>query len=480
LTTVADFCVRSASSLGAGLRSLLGRSDAARSGKQPLACAVVSHHLRLFGVRETAPLLLDRPDAATVARIRAVCADGGVVIVQNPTEDFCAGFGITSKMSPTPVPGVLAWAGDDNVPWRRLRSLHPVTILAHPEGIPVVIDGQSEAVWLWLPSGRGGILLIGTVLASDLIRYRQGDPALGAAPDMQIRWGIPGERPNYLFEPQLEGEAPSERHADWWAMALVRALARHAGVTLAPILPDNAVGAVVLTGDDDQAYLEKYDDQLRELGNLPITYFLHPQTKHNRASMARIFAGHRVDLGLHPDALEAPERYDELFAEQAKWYRRLCGSPPLSVRNHGFLNQGYWGHLPTWVRGGVRLSSNLPGVDGMVLNGSLLPARVAWQERLTRHWSVLTAIGDGVVFALGMSPEQSAKCILDLADNIRASGIPGVMVLNLHPQNIAETRAMHRALHHVVKSGFLAWTARECLEWFEGIDIPVSKRRASA
>jgi hypothetical protein len=142
------------------------------------------------------------------------------------------------------------------------------------------------------------------------------------------------------------------------------------------------------------------------------------------------------------------------------------------VRNHGFLNRGYWGHLLAWLSKGVRLSSNLPGVDGRVLNGSLLPARVAWNGQLTSHWSILTAIGDGVVFALGMSPEQSAKCVLDLAANIRDSGVPGVLVLNLHPQNIAETLAMHRAAREVVDGGFLAWTIADCLDWFERVDRP--------
>jgi hypothetical protein len=227
----------------------------------------------------------------------------------------------------------------------------------------------------------------------------------------------------------------------------------------------------VLTGDDDQAALANYELQLAEIGDdLPITYFLHPKTKLDRSAMARLFAGHRVDLGLHPDALDAPERYDDLFVEQARWYRALCDGAPLSVRNHGFLNRGYWGHLPAWLAGGVRASSNLPGVDGRVLNGSLLPARVAWKDGLTSHWSLLTAIGDGVIFALGMSPEMAGRCILDLAEKIRASGVPGVIVLNLHPDNIAKTVDMHRAARQVARSGFVAWTLRDCIEWFAAAD----------
>ena len=66
-----------------------------------------------------------------------------------------------------------------------------------------------------------------------------------------------------------------------------------------------------------------------------------------------------------------------------------------------------------------------------------------------------------------MSPEESRQCILDLAERIRTSGVPGIIVLNLHPQNIDLTREMHRAAREVAESGFLAWTVRECLEWFE-------------
>jgi hypothetical protein len=470
-------------SIGAGLRSFFrfgnwrradpihGIAESAVNGSLP--CNIILHHMRLFGLRGQQTCVLDRPCSAAVASARAACARGEVAVVLQPTPDFCRELGVSITAESGAAPRVLAWAaGGTAAPWHRLRTLHPVIGFGHPEGVPIVTDQESSgAPWLWLACERAGMLFIGTALADDLIRYRQGDPARGLMPNTEAVWGIPGERPLYLFEPQLDGEAPGERHADWWAMALIRTLAQYAGLSLDPILPGDAPGAIVLTGDDDQAYLEKYDEQLKEIGDLPITYFLHPQTRHDRASMARLFAHHRVDLGLHPDALEEPHRYAELFAEQAEWYRGLCGTPPLSVRNHGFLNQGYWGHLPAWLAGGVGISSNLPGLNGRVLNGSLLPARVVWQGELTLHWSMLTAIGDGVVSVLGMSPEASGRCILDLAENIRGSGVPGVIVLNLHPQNIAETVEMHRAVREVASAGFVAWTVRDCLEWFERAEL---------
>ena len=140
------------------------------------------------------------------------------------------------------------------------------------------------------------------------------------------------------------------------------------------------------------------------------------------------------------------------------------------MRNHGFLNDGYWGHLPHWRAQGIQISSNIPGVDGRVVNGSLLPARMAWDGTLTEHWSVLTAIGDGVVFALRFTAEQSAACIHGMADKIRSSGVPGLIVLNLHPDNIESTLAMHHAAREVASNGFLPWSMRDCLEWCESIE----------
>lgn len=448
----------------------------AEAAGRSLPAETVLHHLRLFGLGGSAPMVLEQPGMERIATARAACAEGRVIVALRPSDAFCAGFTVAVLSPAAPPPAVLTAVEAGRAPWRRLRTLHPFLRFSGPNTTPLVTDEHGGAVWLWVPCGRSGVLLIGSALPEDLIRYRQGDPALAAAPDTRPVWGFDGERPMYLYDPQLAGEAPGERHADWWTMALVRALADHAGTRFATVLPGGAPGAVVITGDDDQAYLGKYEEQLQEIGDLPITYFLHPLTRHDRGSMARLFAGRRVDLGIHPDALDAPEQYDELFAQQVTWYTALCGAPPLSVRNHGFLNRGYWGHLPAWLAAGIRCSANLPGLDGRVLNGSLLPARVAWNGGLTRHWSMLTPIGDGVRFALGMSAAESANCVLDLAESIKASGVPGIVALNLHPQNITETVAMHRAVREVAANGFIAWTMRECLEWFERASIDLEAR----
>jgi len=445
-----------------------------------VAVEVVAHHLRLFGLH-----VPSSQDGATAGRVdfvegrsagaadaaRALAQRGDVVVALDPTPRFCASLGVDRTAVDTAPPFHLVAAGDTRAGSPRLRTLHPAGRLAHPAGVPVIVDGSGATVWLWLPVGAGGILLVGTDLAGDLVRYRQGDPERAQARPAGPRWGYAVERPNYLFEAQIEGEPRDARHADWWAHTLAHEVAKRLGQALPALLPGGAPGAVVITGDDDQAWLEKYAAQLALLAGIPVTYFLHPLTRHTRKTLSRMAAAHRrLDLGLHPDALDAPPEYPRLLGEQVAWFRGVTGETPLSVRNHGFLNDGYWGHARPWIAHGVRASSNLPGVDGHVVNGSLLPARIALDGALTPHWSILTAIGDGVRFALGMDEAQSAACIHALAQSIVRDGLPGVIVLNLHPQNVDETRAMHGAAAELVRGGFHAWTLRECLGWFAARD----------
>ncbi len=367
-------------------------------------------------------------------------------------------------------PGEVRLAALAGKPWGRLRTLHAALTYDSHWPCQVVATRESRACWLWAPEPHTDVLIVGSKVGADLVRFRQGDPARAKRRPAESSWGIPGERPNYLFEEQISNGSEHNRPADEWVMALVETICRRFGENPPSLLPNGAQGALVVTGDDDQAYLEKYDEQQRALAGLPVTYLLHPLTRHTPGTLAAMASRQRVELGLHPDALDEPQRYAELFTEQATWFEGLTGHRALSVRNHGFLNDGYWGHLPVWLEHGVRVSANLPGVDGRVLNGSLLPARVAWEGRLTPHWSILTSIGDGVRFALGMDGPQSAQCIRDLADRIELSRLPGVIVLNLHPQNVGETREMHAVLHQLTARGFVAMTLGECVDWFDARD----------
>lgn len=434
--------------------------------------SIIAHHLRLVGVHSGANLrIMFRPGAMAAETIQLSSQMPMLYVVLQPQADFAAVLGVTILERKKRPPEIFRLVTDSSSSWSRLRTLHAADAFHHEAGRPVVCDLEAQPVWMWLSIGRGGILFVGTDLAGDLVRYRQGDPDCANSRPTEALWGIAGERPNYLFEAQLAGEDGAARHADGWAMALAETVAEKLGQPLADILPGGAPGAIVLTGDDDQAYLEKYDEQLALLGDTPITYLLHPLTRHTPKTLQAMRKRNRgVDFGIHPDALDAPQRYGELFDHQVAWYRGLTGASPVSLRNHGFLNDGYWGHLEAWLKHGVGISSNLPGFDGRILNGSLLPARMAWKGKLSRHWSVLTAIGDGVRIVSGMSDEDAADRIWMLADRIRQSQLPGVMVLNLHPQNVSDTRAMHLAAKENVRGGFVAWNLRQCWEWFARMD----------
>lgn len=411
-------------------------------------------------------MVLVSPSNLDVARARTFANGGGVTLAVLPSSGFSEAFGATQAASVTLGPTVLKYQSESQRPWTRLRTLHDYDTFHQVEGTTVLSDTLNRSVWLWLPLNHGGILFVGTDLAGDLIQYRQGDPTRETARPSEVYWGVVGERPNYLFEAQRKGESPQERHADWWAMALAECLSSKLGQALLPVLPGGAPGAVIITGDDDQADLEKYSEQIQLLGTNPITYFLHHLTRHSSKTLKEMLGRPTINLGIHPDALDAPQLYTERLADQVRWYRSLIGKSPVSLRNHGFLNDGYWRQLPSWLRQNIRISSNLPGLDGNVLNGSLLPARVAYRGTLTAHWSLLTAFGDGMIFALKMSDEEAASRIQDFASCIVASGIPGIIVLNLHPQNVTQTRCMHRSAIQVIQSGFLGWTMLDCLNWF--------------
>lgn len=430
-----------------------------------MAGDLIAHHLRLFGLRGVhAPRVLLEPDQDQLAAVLSSRTDAGnVMVVIRPSESACATLGL-DRLVVDHVPRV--FEPSVGMPEAtRLRTLHAYHAYQGARGV-LLHDAQHGPVWVWLEHAGWTVVVVGTDLVGDLIRYRQGDPRQATGDRGGDLWGIAGERPVYLYTAQREGEPHDCRHADYWALLLVNALEQYTGIERQPMFPGNAPGAVVITGDDDQAFLDKYAEQQSALHQLPITYLLHPLTKHTRKTLGQMMRKNpRVDLGIHPDALDTPDAYDECLRDQMRWYEGLVGRRPESVRNHGFLNDGYWGHLPSWEREGIVFSSNLPGVCGTTLNGSLLPVRMERNGVLTRHWSVLTAFGDGMCSIYGWSQEEARRRVVDYGRMVRESGLPGVLVFNLHPQNISEMQGLHQAVHDLVAEGFLAWNMRDCLDW---------------
>jgi hypothetical protein len=438
-----------------------------------LAAQIVAHHLELVGVRSQ--VVSDGDDRP--GRIRVACGHSSEkvtwIVFASDTDELDR-LGIPVKAA-SGRPGTLTVLGGGHA-WMRLKTHHPIHYVE--AYTPLVVSANGDAVWACRQLEDGNcVLILGSDLAADLTLLRQGAPSAALNRPLEAMWGFAGERPNYLFAEQFDPGAPFDRQADWWIWTLREALASYCGVAAQAPLPGGAPGMVVVTGDDDQAAIEAYRAQSKLLGTLPVTYFLHPLTKHDRESMAEISAGRIVEWEIHPDALEQPGEYAALLKEQARWFESLVGRPARLVRNHGYLNDGYWGHAKPWLEEGILASSNLPGVEGNVINGSLLPARLVLDGKLSDHWSVLTAFGDGAMFIRDWDDATAFNSVVSYGRRVVESDVPGVLVLNLHPENHARAAPMHAAARELVRCGFLAVTLGEAIAWFAEGKEPVRVTR---
>jgi len=418
--------------------------------------------------------ILTAEDAHGAAALLGGARADQIFVLLQPGPDICEILNVTVRDGATEAP-VDFFVNTITDTRRRLRSLHPVRLYAHSDGrslaiLAPTVEAPVSSVWLHVMRNGSDILILGSAVAADLVQYRQGDMTKAENGLPGVIGGFTHERANHLFEEQRTGEPPYERHADLMASALSDVVCAMLGLVAPPLLPNGAPGAVVITGDDDQAYPERYSKQLEMLAGLPITYFLHYLTRLTRAHMVAFFDRGHVELGLHPDALDDPENYAVKLRAQAVWFKKHVGFWAISVRNHGFLSQGYWDFVPHWLYNGLQISTNITATDGTAINGSYLPARIMREGKLTDHWSILTALGDGLLFAFGLEPEAAADKVRAAADAIINSRLPGVLVFNLHPQNVDRSAAMHRAVHDIVDSGFHVWTLRDCIAWFESRD----------
>jgi len=346
------------------------------------------------------------------------------------------------------------------------QALLPHCSFSGPNIEPIWQNSEGRAALAWWHHEGRAILLVGLAVADELVRYTQGDPEQARRAEDRTRFNLSFERANYLFDTNLVAQAPSIPWADRLGFTLVRLLARQTQMPLVDPLPGGAKGLVLLTGDDDQAALACYQEQMELLGDFPITYFLLPFTKHTPQTLATLPAS--VEFGLHVDALEHPEQYETISAEQAAAVRALCSQPVRAIRNHGFLNRGYLGHLRTWEENGLVFDVNYAGLDGSALTGSFLPFRVrrpdgAWSS----HLSLLTAFGDGMRYIHKWTEAQACRHIETLADQIEGTD-PGVLVFNMHPENIGDTKEIHRCIMNVARRpGWRALGVESYLRWLE-------------
>lgn len=342
--------------------------------------------------------------------------------------------------------GKIYFAATGRKLWGKAKPVYHALLdhvtFAGPSIEPVWTDRDKRAVVAWHTDGTKKMLLVGLDVEEEIVRHRQGDPEKVLTASVKSMGEFAFERPYYLFEDQLLPEYRSYPWADNLGFLLVEAFSRLTGYPIIEVLPHGAKGLVILIGDDDQAYLAKYQEQLELIDGLPITYFLTPQTRHTPQTLSQLPAN--VEIGLHPDALDAPDEYDARCAEQAKQIRRLSGRPVRIVRNHGALSRDYLGHLAAWEDNGLVLDANYSGRDGIALTGSFLPMRLrradgSWSD----HYSLLMTFGDGMIFAFGLSQRQTRKRIRSFVRQIE-SGHPGVLMFNWHPQNIDDTRELHK------------------------------------
>jgi hypothetical protein len=366
--------------------------------------------------------------------------------------------------------------------WNPFKSIKPIyhALLPHITFSggnlePIWVNEKGQAVIAWLKHQDKKILLIGLNVVEEIIRHRQGDPSQVALNKQKSDPLYNVERPYYLFQDQINQNYRTHPWADYLGFFLAETFSQLSGYPLIEILPRGAKGLVVLTGDDDQAFLGKYDDQLRLIGDLPITYFLHPLTRHTPETIANL--PRNVELGVHPDAIDSPDDYDELCTLQTEQIRKLTGSAVRTVRNHCLQNRGYLGHLPIWEQNGLFLDVNLPGIDGCALNGSFLPMRIRRPDQSwSSNYSLLTTFNDSLVYShlpylLNLSEKEAIKRIRKVLRQVENSNYPSVMVFSFHPQNIDNLRELHlEVLRLSLRSGWIPIGLETYLDWLQKLE----------
>jgi hypothetical protein len=399
----------------------------------------------------------------------ALCEDiFSIVIVDKADIEPLPGVEIKSEL-----PGNFLYANrrrflfSDQAPV--FKPLRPYVSFSGESITPIWTTKSGRTVVGWW--NRNGInhLIVGLSVVDEIVRYTQGDPQKVYTAKDKTLWGVGHERPAYLFEDHVVPGFELEPWADRLGYCLARSLAVGCNWPLICPLPRGAKGGILLTGDDDQAFLEKYEEQAGLLGGFPITYMLLPHTKHTPESLSRIPGA--VEFGVHIDALPDPANYGSICVQQTESVRKMVNSPVKSVRNHGHLNSGYWGHLESWERCDLRLDLNVRGWDGTCPTGSYLPFRVRRPDGTwSRHLSLFSTFSDSMLYLQKWPQKKQIKCIKKLRNLIESSN-PGVIVINLHPQNVSDFYDVHRA---VVKLGrrknWMALGAESYIDWLIVMD----------
>ena len=428
--------------------------------------AIVLRRYGCYALDEDSPS--SRFAAAVVAEPGSPIPDAAIVLLI-VTRDTAPLPGLTCRAEP---PGNFLY---ESRHWRVLpRRRAYRALLAHVSfsgsGLtPIWTTRDGRTVVGWLQRGAQRCLVVGLDLVEELVRYTQGDPAKVHTARDKTLWGSGHERPAYLFEDHIVRGSEMTPWADWLGFLVARAISTAMGLPLIASLPRGAAGGVLLTGDDDQAELQKYATQQRLLNGFPITYLMLPHTKHSPATLAELPGS--VEYGVHVDALDEPDRYASICLEQTASVRELTGRALHTVRNHGHLNQGYWTQLAAWERSGLTLDFHIRGLDGTCPTGSYLPFRVRRPDgSWSHHWSVFSTFSDSMFFLQKWSEAKQIRTINALAAAI-GSRFPGVIVLNFHPQNVDSIPDVHRAVMAIGRrNGWAALGGDSYAQWLIALD----------
>lgn len=135
----------------------------------------------------------------------------------------------------------------------------------------------------------------------------------------------------------------------------------------------------------------------------------------------------------------------------------LRGHDVFAIRNHGHLNSGYWGHLTAWKDFGLWFDLNIRGLDGTCPTGSLLPFSVsAHATEWGAHLSLFSTFSDTMGPYQGMTEGQQVSLVRRIARQVERD-VPGILVCNFHPQNVATVEKVHRAVMEIGRRS--AWRA---------------------
>ena len=108
-------------------------------------------------------------------------ATGATIVALEPSSDLLSAVGVETEVFRGKLPVEGRCVHTDQAAWSRVRSLHAAVCFRAVDPQvqlqPVVVSAAESGLWAWLAMDRGGILLVGTDLSADLVRYRQGDPA---------------------------------------------------------------------------------------------------------------------------------------------------------------------------------------------------------------------------------------------------------------------------------------------------------------